>query len=45
MMPSPVQASYVDGVIDDLEAMDARCSVHWEWFYQWGKAIEGYFPR
>ncbi len=37
--------TYVSMMLSDFEALDTTASVHWEWFYEWEEAFEGYFPK
>jgi hypothetical protein len=44
-MPSDVQALYVEKQNAAANIMSTTGSIHWEWFFQWERAYETYFPR
>jgi hypothetical protein len=45
MMTPEVQALFVEQQNAQAYIMDTHGSVHWEWFFEWAPAFNGYFPR
>lgn len=45
MMPSDLQKNFVAKTEQDCTLMGCMATVAWEWFTQWNKALQEYFPR
>lgn len=45
VMPSNVQADYVQQQNQQAYIMNTEGSVHWEWIFTWKHAWDSYFPR
>jgi hypothetical protein len=45
VMPPDVQAAFVAATEDDVDLYSTDGTVEWEWFTDWEKSMESYYPR